>query len=614
MKRKFFLLIIMSIVTLGTLSFFSNPNVTEPPKIENGLIDLSQWSFKTDGIVSLSGGWSFYFNEFLTHEDFKRGVNRLPIAITVPSTKSEMKEIKPFKSNKFYGTLRLVIKLPKESDQNSPIYGLRSNIVLSAYKLFVDGKSSGEVGQVGNSSEKSKPYYKSLNTFFYSESNEIELIYHTSDFYTEDCAITAPSLGLSDQILDESRFAMGRDFFLFGMLLIMGVYHLGLYLKRRKELAPLYFGIFCLTFALRMIIVGERILPSVMVLPLGIYFRIVYICAFVGFASFGCFMYHTVTGLFPKWYLRVNLFAGALSLLISVICPIVWIDAWLEIYAVFAILQMIYAVWRLVYGAWKGYKFSRGVLIGTVCLFTAILNDFIYQMTLANKASMIPLGVAIFIITQAYTLSTKFSFALTRSEELFVENESIMFELKHVNTNLESIVENRTAALKKALDNMEIMSKIDYLTKLPNRRLMFQKIEDFLEEKRNFYIAVADIDNFKIVNDTYGHEKGDQILIRVADVLNETLKGIGYVARWGGEEFLIIIFTDQDDVALMRANLAREAVAAIVAFEVPLAITITIGLCKHLMQNTIDISIANADAALYQGKENGRNQCKLLSE
>ena len=165
------------------------------------------------------------------------------------------------------------------------------------------------------------------------------------------------------------------------------------------------------------------------------------------------------------------------------------------------------------------------------------INDFIYQITLTNTPSLIPLGVTVFTFTQAYTLSASFSSAFTKAEKLSIENELILSELKLMNSNLESLVEERTSDLQKALDEMDAMSKTDYLTKLPNRRLMLSRIEQLIQQNRSFYIGLADIDYFKDINDRYGHMKGDEILVQISEILHAVVGSCGFVGRWEVKSF-----------------------------------------------------------------------------
>ncbi|MGK0468588.1 sensor domain-containing diguanylate cyclase [Clostridium sp.] len=611
MNKKLLLIVTFILVLIPQIMgvVFSNKSTNpKPPKPVDGFLDLSNWSFEDNGIIRLDGQWSFYFNQFITHQDFEKGVDVLPTPIAVPSTRKNMELSKPIAENKFYGTMRLVVKLPDKTKA----YGLRTDIVLTSFKLFIDGKLAGEVGEIGTTEKNSVPFYKLLSTYFNPQSNEVELIYNTSDFHAGDCSIVAPRLGLANQISKEGQMGLGRDLFLFGMLLIMGIYHLGIYIMRRKDWAPLYFSIFCLLFALRMLMVGERFLPSIFGIDFFIYGRTAYFCVFVGFAALCGFLYYALKGLFAKWFIKVSVSLGVIFGLLVLLVPYSIFDKLLIIYAIFGFALITYAIVRLLVGVLKCYPFASIVLLGFACLAVTFVNDLIYQVTLANKTSLIPLGVAIFTFTQAYTLSAKFSNALTRAEQLSLDKQSILSELKHVNINLESIVDERTADLQNALEEMEIMSKTDYLTKLPNRRLMLEKTDQLIEQNKDFFIALVDIDHFKDVNDTYGHERGDEVLKKISTVMNSAVGNDGIVGRWGGEEFLIVLMNGQPETILKKANAISQAVADCRYEGIDKNITITIGLCRYSEQYSMKGTIANADKALYQGKINGRNQCKFF--
>jgi len=596
-------IIILSIVSL----FFNKPAAAQPPEISGGVLDLSDWSFEDNGIVSLEGTWSFYFNQFLTHEDFKAGVDILSTPVKIPSSKKSMAESKPFEENKFYGTMRLVVKLP----DHAKTYGLKSDIVLTSYRLYIDGNPYGEVGKVATVKEESLPYYNTLTAYFSPKSDEVELIYHTSDFFAEDGAIAAPKIGLAAQISGEQQLGLGRDLFLFGMLLIMGIYHFGLYIMRPNDRAPLYFGVFCLLFSLRMLMVGERFLPSRLELDFFVYGRIAYLCVFWGFSALCGFLHDTLEGLFAKWFIRAGLALGLLSGVAVLWIPYRSADILLTIYALFGFLLLGYAIFRLVIGVKKSYPFALTVLLGFAVLGGTFVNDFIYQITLANTPSLIPLGVMVFTFTQAYTLSARFSSAFTKVERLSRENESILEELKLMNSSLESLVEERTSDLQKALTEMEDMSKTDYLTKLPNRRLVLAIIDKLMEQKKNFCIAIADIDHFKDINDRYGHVKGDEILIRISEILHRAVGSCGIVSRWGGEEFLIVLETDQLDSITEKADEIRRAVEEYRHEDIGKNITITLGLCRYVENISVNSMIANADKYLYKGKRAGRNRCMI---
>jgi diguanylate cyclase (GGDEF)-like protein len=611
MKNKTALVfILIAVLFLSLISFFIyKPTAAQPPKPADGVLDLSSWSFAENGIVSLAGEWSFYFNRLLTHEDFVKGVDVQPVSVSVPGTNQSMASAKPFPDKNFCGTLRLIVKLP----ENSGLYGLRSDIVMTSYKLYIDGALQGEVGKVGTSRDSSVPNYGILTSYFSPESREVEFIYHTSDFWAEDSTISAPRIGLASQISRDVQMGLGRDLFLFGMLLIMGIYHMGLFLMRSKDRAPLYFGIFCLLFSLRMLLVGERFLPNNLNLGFFFYGRMAYLCVFIGFSALCGFLHYTLYGLMAKWFVRASVVLGVFFGFLVLWIPYRLADPLLIVYAVFGFALLGYAVVRLVTGIFRKFPFASIVLFGFAFLGLMFINDLVYQITLSNTPSLIPLGVSVFTFTQAYTLSARFSNAFSRAEQLSEENASILSEIKLMNSNLESLVQERTADLQKALDEMDVMSKTDYLTKLPNRRLMLSKIKELIDQKKSFFMALADIDFFKDINDIYGHAKGDEILVRLSEIFNTTVGSSGFVGRWGGEEFLLVLEADSTDTALEKADAIRTAVSEYWHEDIKKNITVTIGICQYKPENPINSMLSNADKALYQGKATGRNRCMLAS-
>lgn len=194
-------------------------------------------------------------------------------------------------------------------------------------------------------------------------------------------------------------------------------------------------------------------------------------------------------------------------------------------------------------------------------------------------------------------------------------------ELKFMNESLETQVYERTSDLETAKVRLEEMNKklkhtsrIDPLTKLYNRNYMNKCLYDakqvFKETGEVFTVMMIDIDDFKQINDNYGHAVGDEILIMVANCLAENVREYDVVSRWGGEEFLLLFLMLDEEKSLIRAELIRKKVeqARYNYNEIDLSVTVTIGVATTGQKETIDELINNADSALYKGKNEGKNQ------
>ncbi|MCR5145358.1 MAG: diguanylate cyclase [Lachnospiraceae bacterium] len=171
-----------------------------------------------------------------------------------------------------------------------------------------------------------------------------------------------------------------------------------------------------------------------------------------------------------------------------------------------------------------------------------------------------------------------------------------------------------TKDAKRMQRNIQVLVEIDTLTKLNNRRygnnrlkLMIKKSQ---ESNRSFCVCIGDIDFFKKVNDTYGHDAGDEVLKAVSKVLKEKMKGKGFVARWGGEEFLIVFeMMDLDDAVKSLNDILNQIRKLKVECNGNvITMTMSFGVIQGEPEFSGDELLKKADDNLYYAKSHGRNQ------
>lgn len=154
----------------------------------------------------------------------------------------------------------------------------------------------------------------------------------------------------------------------------------------------------------------------------------------------------------------------------------------------------------------------------------------------------------------------------------------------------------------------------DTLTGLHNRRyaeeVLHQLIRSCRSQDASFTLAIGDIDHFKNVNDTYGHEGGDVVLKKIADIMKKHMEKKGCAARWGGEEFLIVYenLSYKEAVSNLHALAEEIRQTPFTYREHTLHITMTFGVAVGRSRDNLNILLKNADDKLYKGKENGRDQ------
>ncbi|WP_051206867.1 GGDEF domain-containing protein [Pseudidiomarina sediminum] len=159
---------------------------------------------------------------------------------------------------------------------------------------------------------------------------------------------------------------------------------------------------------------------------------------------------------------------------------------------------------------------------------------------------------------------------------------------------------------------LKLLAATDTLTKLSNRNrfihVFSRESQKCQRNDENLVVAMIDIDHFKRVNDTYGHNVGDEVLRELSLLIRRHLKGTDTVARWGGEEFVCLLPETNEPQGLRVADKIRRQVAAH-KFEVVGRITISIGVAQYQRDDhNIDAVIERADKALYRAKQTGRNK------
>lgn len=160
--------------------------------------------------------------------------------------------------------------------------------------------------------------------------------------------------------------------------------------------------------------------------------------------------------------------------------------------------------------------------------------------------------------------------------------------------------------------NLELseQTRTDPLTGLPNRRALAASLSEAIERCGAVppAVAIVDIDHFKMVNDIHGHNEGDRVLIELASVLRAQFAGRGMAARFGGEEFVILMPDTPLQQAELQCQYLREAVRLL---PIGLPVSVSIGLAAHRPDETSQDTLRRADAALYHAKHQGRDQVVL---
>jgi diguanylate cyclase (GGDEF)-like protein len=205
------------------------------------------------------------------------------------------------------------------------------------------------------------------------------------------------------------------------------------------------------------------------------------------------------------------------------------------------------------------------------------------------------------IITTIIVVGAIYLVSMMNQKELYKE------KLEEMNKALEKKVQERTKELRK-------LATTDSLTQLANHQTACEKLEEAVgkasKEQSSLIVMMADLDKFKRVNDTYGHQVGDEVLKATAHVISSNVREADLVGRYGGEEFIIILPNTELEKGLKVANRIKDGIEDEIFSIKELKVTVSIGVRKWQGENAIDL-VKYADQALYQAKENGRNRIEI---
>lgn len=281
------------------------------------------------------------------------------------------------------------------------------------------------------------------------------------------------------------------------------------------------------------------------------------------------------------------------------------------------------------------------IALASACLviqvyFVYIKNDFIIRNMGVIFTSVTAYFVAIYYLIkfrQRYLYSSSIFISISFIFNIiFLVFRAIMLPLTNTKAFMDSNVVNLTTIgsiflfdyLRNAGFIMMIcqtlyhdihqLATLDFLTNTLNRRAMQQcldqEIAKFHRSKTIFSLIMLDVDRFKLINDTYGHDQGDVVLQHLTTILKQNLRSKDILSRWGGEEFLILLPDTDIQESFLMANKLRTTVEENPANNRLIYYTISLGVGTFNQEYTgeLDSLLIAIDQALYQAKQNGRNQ------
>ncbi|MEH6584234.1 MAG: diguanylate cyclase [Halioglobus sp.] len=548
--------------------------------------------------VSLSGEWQFQPGDDMAwlspqYDDSRWGTLSVPgrwPGEGHPETKQ-------------FAWYRLTLQLDLIDPQQRthlPSLGIRMGKVMSAYELYAGGMLLGGVGKLPPLSEVNYDRTRVFQIPPGAVAENGQLVLALRVWGGDDLGVKNFGGGAyaGDVVLGEYAYLLksGVVSQMPGLLMAVlfvgfGIYHLYLNRRNRQLQSYLWFGLVAINVGIYALMLNQW--KYLLDWSFVTYEKIEY-CAIYLFPLLAIQLLWTTLGQPISRLMRVYQSGFALSAVGIVAVSGMEIHyATLHYWQFYTLPLVVYAPWLVMREARAGNPEARTALVGVIIFIATCINDLSLDLAGVETSRLLPYGFVAIMLSMAVSLANRFTAVLN---------------------TLEHEVAERTADLQAANVQLADAARHDPLTGVFNRRGFIEAAE--VEAKRvarsgkEFSVVLADIDNFKLFNDRYGHACGDHVLYRVADMLKMRMRDVDRMGRWGGEEFIFLLPETDAEGAGVLAEKLRDAIANNL-FEYSgerVTVTLTFGVAVHRKGESLDSAIARADNALYRGKERGRNQ------
>ncbi|GGF89377.1 sensor histidine kinase [Paenibacillus abyssi] len=501
---------ILVIVLLTSAGCISSPKDSQI-QARHGMIDLSGVDLNRHGTVSLSGEWEFYPFKLL-----KSGTiwDNIPAAyVTVPKSWNSYTGIDDLHDGEGYGTFRLTI-ITQPGDY---ILSLRIPNISSAYRLWVEGRLIASGGEVADNKQDSSPGQYPKVVSFQNGDGHHEMVVQVSNYDHRRGGIwTDFILGMSDEMEQYQMRVTAEQMVIFGSLVMVGFYHLGLFALRRKEKFTLWFGLLCLFVSLRIIVTGDAYLmqwfPEI---SWEAALKIEYITFSLSALSTYLYIYY----LFPKDVSKR--FLIALIIISAALCLIVltttggFYSKLLGIIQLYVVLTSLYLLYILVSARLRRREGALLVLSGVLVFFIAVLNDMSFYNEWFGISDLVPIGLFFFIMMQSFIISSRFSHALRKVE-------LVSAEVRELNTHLEERIEERTNELLRSNETLEKANA--ELAKMENsRRHLMTNISHDLRTPMTLIQGYLEVLQDEVVKDPKEQARYIRLMLNKVDGLNRLI-------------------------------------------------------------------------------------------
>ncbi|MBU3110959.1 diguanylate cyclase [Clostridium lacusfryxellense] len=482
LKKKKSLSIILTIIILASffyvifsLNKLTLPNTTSNVNSQKGVLELSNWDFEKDGFTALDGEWEFYWKQLLSPQDLI-SQSYIPSYVQVPMAWN--KSNKNYSSSG-YATYSLTINLNSKY-KNAPL-GISVPSMLSSYKLWVNDKLFSSNGTVGTSSSYNLPKSLPISSYFMNNSTKVNLVLQVSNYNFRDGGTWDKiHLGTQSQITNRREALIAVEFFYFSVLLIMGLYHLLLYIFKTDDASKLYFGALCITISLRSLVIGNKYFLS---LHNGLSYSLDIKLQYLTFYAASYFMLSYVFIIFKntssKIINKICKYICMFFIIATIFISPLNASKILIVFQLSSLLMIGYGTFVILTSYRNKTKGSLFFLIASLAAIIIIAMSVLHYIGLNNINDYSLLGFFIFILLHSFIMAMNQSSSYKRIENLLKVNDQFLLAEK---------LREATFLLNSSLNLDDVL---DGLLKGLKELVPYDSASFFMEKNNHFTVTAA---------------------------------------------------------------------------------------------------------------------------
>jgi len=411
------------------------------PAATNGVIDLTEWSWEDDGLAALDGQWSF----LRVRADGKPSPIGEKTTMEVPGTWGSLgtgdgSPVEDAGLNEYGLTIR---------HRSEKMLALRLPNISTAYELYVNGELAAARGRPDIDAAGTIPYQLPASVFFGARGDRTELRLIVANYDHRNGGIRTPILiGTPELVQKLQTRRAAQELVVLGCLIMIGFYHVGLFLLRRKDFANVLFAMLCLFVGLRMGVIGEGFAVQLFGLGWTAAIRLEYIslvmAAWSGFAYFRA-IYPVEFG---RLATRASGVCAAALISIVLIADTRLFSSWIGAYQLYILAFSGLALVGLVMARLRKREGAGLSLLGVAGLVATIVNDIFFYNGWSRSVDLLPFGLLFLIAMNSFIISL-------RSSRTYERAETMSSQLKEWNNSLEAKIEERTEQLQRSYQTLE---------------------------------------------------------------------------------------------------------------------------------------------------------------